>query len=216
MGIHDATPVVLEQLPAPVRKVLKYAADMLSMKEPSRILNVFKLENEARMADARPQALLLGPELLSGTDPVELVFRLGRALSLSSSGRVAAISRTGRHLRPAFLAAVTLARGGSASPEPDIDDLIKRIMATSTVHKLKIMDSAGRLLRGRRSMDISRWARALVRTGTRIGLLLSSDLLRVGRAVDADEGAAALDDLIAFALSPEHLELREELAITSV
>jgi CheY-like chemotaxis protein/tetratricopeptide (TPR) repeat protein len=216
MGIHDATPMLPDQLSAPFRKALRYASEMLGMKEPTRILNVFKLENEARMADARPQALMVGPELLSSTDPVELVFRLGRALSLTSSGRVAAIARTGRHLRPAFLAAVTLARGGSASPEPDIDDLIKRIMATSTVHKLKIMDSAGRLLRGRRSMDISRWSRALVRTGTRIGLVLSGDLLRVGRAVDHDEGAAALDDLVAFALSPEHLEMREALRIASV
>jgi hypothetical protein len=123
------------------------------------------------------------------------------------------VARTGRHLRPAFLAAVTLARGASASPEADVDDLMKRIMASSTVHKLKIMDVAGRLLRARRAMDVSRWARALVRTATRVGLLLSADLLRVGRAVDLDEGAAALDDLIAFALSPEHLELRAELGL---
>jgi hypothetical protein len=158
---------------------------------------------------------MVGPQLLASTDVIELVFRLRRALSLNSSGRVAAVSRTGRHLRPAFLAAVTLARGSNASPEGDVDDLMKRIMATSTVHKLKIMDSAGRLLRGRRSMDISRWSRALTRTGTRIGLLMSADLLRVGRAVDADEGAAALDDLVAFALSPEHLELRDELGVGS-
>jgi hypothetical protein len=43
---------------------------------------------------------------------------------------------------------------------------------------------------------------------------LSADLLRVGRAVDTEEGAAALDDLIAFALSPEHLELRAELGLS--
>jgi CheY-like chemotaxis protein len=215
MGLHDATPVTADQMPAPFKKALRYVSEMLVMKEPSKVLNVAKLENEARLADARPWALLVGPELLNATDMVELVFRLARALSLSSSGRVAAVARTGRHLRPAFLAAVTLARGSNASPEADIDDLMKRIMATSTVHKLKIMDSAGRLLRGRRSMDISKWARSLTRTGTRIGLLLSADLLRVGRAVDADEGAAALDDLIAFALSPEHLELRDELGIRS-
>jgi CheY-like chemotaxis protein/tetratricopeptide (TPR) repeat protein len=215
MGIHDATPVPSDQLPAPFRRALRYVSEMLVIKEPSRILIVAKLENEARLADARPAALLVGPELLKSTDAIELAFRLGRALSLDSSGRVAAVARTGRHLRPAFLAAVTLARGSNASPEGDVDDLMKRIMATSTVHKLKIMDSAGRLLRGRRSMDISRWSRALTRTGTRVGLLLSADLLRVGRAVDADEGAAALDDLIAFALSPEHLEVREELGVSS-
>jgi hypothetical protein len=128
---------------------------------------------------------------------------------------VTGVARTGRHLRPPFLAALTLARGASASPEGDVDDIMKQIIATSTVHKLKIMDAAGRLLRGRRSMDISRWARALTRTGTRIGLLLSGDLLRVGRAVDSDEGAAALDDLLSFALSPEHLDLRAELGIAT-
>jgi hypothetical protein len=202
-------------MPPTFRKALRYVSEMLGLKEPGKVLNVFKLENEARLADARPSVLLVGPELLNSSDMIELVFRLARALSLSSSGRVAAVARTGRHLRPAFLAAVTLARGSNASPEADIDDLMKRIMATSTVHKLKIMDSAGRLLRGRRSMDISKWARSLTRTGTRIGLLLSADLLRVGRAVDADEGAAALDDLVAFALSPEHLELREELGVSS-
>jgi hypothetical protein len=159
MGIHDATPVAADQMPAPFRRALRYVSEMLGQKEPSRVLNVFKLENEARVADARPAVLLVGPQLLAATDPIELVFRLSRALSLNSSGRVAAISRTGRHLRPAFLAAVTLARGSNASPEADVDDLMKRIMATSTVHKLKIMDSAGRLLRGRRSMDISKWAR---------------------------------------------------------
>ncbi|HXU79880.1 MAG TPA: hypothetical protein VN914_00675, partial [Polyangia bacterium] len=215
MGLHDATPVPAEQMPAPFRKALRYASEMLVQKEPSRVFNVFKLENEARLADARPAVLMVGPQLLNATDPVELVFRLSRALSLNSSGRVAAVSRTGRHLRPAFLAAVTLARGSNASPEGDVDDLMKRIMTTSTVHKLKIMDSAGRLLRGRRSMDISRWSRALTRSGTRIGLLMSADLLRVGRIVDADEGAAALDDLIAFALSPEHFELRDELGVSS-
>ena len=32
-------------------------------------------------------------------------------------------------------------------------------------------------------MDVSRWARALVRTATRIGLVMSGDLLRVGRVL---------------------------------
>jgi CheY-like chemotaxis protein len=215
MGINDATPIPADQVPAAFRRALRYVSEMLVMKEPGRVFNVAKLENEARLADARPSMLLVGPELLTSTDLVELVFRLGRALSLNSSGRVATVARTGRHLRPAFLAAVTLARGSNASPEADVDELMKRIMASSTVHKLKIMDSAGRLQRGRRSMDISRWSRALTRTGTRISLLLSADLLRVGRAVEADEGAAALDDLLAFALSPEHLELRDELGVST-
>jgi tetratricopeptide (TPR) repeat protein/CheY-like chemotaxis protein len=211
LGLNDATPVLPDQMPAPFRRVLRYVNETLGLKEPGKILAQPRLENEARIADARPPVLLVGTQLLETPDTVELAFRLGRALALGSAGRVAAVARTGRHLRPAFLAAVTLARGASASPEADVDDLMKRIINCSTVHKLKIMDTAGRLLRGRRSMDVSRWARSLVRTATRIGLLLSADLLRVGRAVDAEEGTAALDDLLAFALSPEHVELREEL-----
>ena len=105
-GCTTQPPVLPDQMPAPFKRALRYTSEMLVMKEPGKILNVFKLENEARLADARPAVLLVGPQLLSATDPIELVFRLGRALSLNSSGRVAAVARTGRHLRPAFLAAV--------------------------------------------------------------------------------------------------------------
>jgi hypothetical protein len=46
---------------------------------------------------------------------------------------------------------------------------------------------------------------------SRLSLVMCGDLLRVGRAVVDEEGQSALDDLLAFALSFEHLDLSEEI-----
>jgi hypothetical protein len=46
---------------------------------------------------------------------------------------------------------------------------------------------------------------------SRLSLVICGDLLRVGRSVAEEEGQAALDDLLAFALSLDHLDLCEEL-----
>jgi hypothetical protein len=70
-----------------------------------------------------------------------------------------------------------------------------------------------RLQRGRKAIDLSGWVRAVGRTADRTALLLSGDLVRVGNAVAAEDGTPALEDLLAFAVSPEHLDLRDELGL---
>jgi hypothetical protein len=49
-----------------------------------------------------------------------------------------------------------------------------------------------------------------------MALLVCGDMLRVGRAIAEEEGPDALDELLLFALSPEHLELRQDLGIGNV
>ena len=51
---------------------------------------------------------------------------------------------------------------------------------------------------------------------TRVSLLITGDLLRVGRAVVEEDGLAALDDLLTFALSLEYLDLRQDLGLSEV
>ena len=50
---------------------------------------------------------------------------------------------------------------------------------------------------------------------TRLALLITGDLLRVGRAVGEEEGPPALDDLLAFALSLDYLDLRQNLGLAA-
>jgi hypothetical protein len=61
------------------------------------------------------------------------------------------------------------------------------------------------------NLNLTVWGRGLARVATRLALIISGDLLRVGRAVAEEDGPTALDDLIAFALSLDYLDLRREL-----
>ena len=64
-GLIQAGAILPDQMSGPFRRVLRYVSETLGMKEPSRVLSLGKLENEARVADVRPQALLVGPQLLA-------------------------------------------------------------------------------------------------------------------------------------------------------
>jgi len=61
------------------------------------------------------------------------------------------------------------------------------------------------------NLNLSVWGRGLSRVATRLALLVCGDLLRAGRAVAEEDGPKALDDLLAFALSLDYLDLRREL-----
>ena len=61
------------------------------------------------------------------------------------------------------------------------------------------------------NLNLSVWGRGLSRVATRLALLVCGDLLRVGRAVAEEEGPAAMDDLLSFALSLDYLDLRQSL-----
>ena len=61
-------------------------------------------------------------------------------------------------------------------------------------------------------LNLSRWARALARTADRVGLIVCGDLPAARRF--AGDGGATDDDLVEFALGPEHLRLRGELGLS--
>jgi hypothetical protein len=129
---------------------------------------------------------------------------------------VAGAVRTGRHLRPYFVAALTLARGAANSPDPEVQPVLNKVLVGGATLRGLLTTTGARLLRSRREVNLSDWARALNRTAARVGLLLSGDLLRAGAAVSEDDGPEALDDLVAFAVSPEHLDLRDELGLSPI
>jgi hypothetical protein len=208
-----ARPVPPAQLPAGFRKVLRYTCQSLAVQEPPVMM--VDPGGAPRMADLRPSVLLVPPDLADSSDTVELGFRLARALASSKPGRTAGVARSGRQLRPYFVALLALARGADTVPDPEANQVLQRIVAAPAGFKLVALEVAGRLQRGRKAVDLSGWIRALARTADRTGLLISGDLVRVGQAVAQDGGAGAIDDLLAFALSPEHMELREELGLSA-
>jgi hypothetical protein len=202
-------------MPPPFRRILRYVCESLHVEEPP-VMMIGENVVPVRARDLRPCTLLVSPTLAQSSDTVEVGFHLARALASSKTGRIAGVCRNGRQLRPYFVALLALARGAASAPDAEATEVMGKISASPAGFKMVALEVGTRLQRGRRAVDLSGWTRALARTGDRLALLLSGDLVRVGQAVAEEGNAEALDDLLAFALSAEHLELREELGLSAV
>jgi hypothetical protein len=167
------------------------------------------------MAHMQPSALLCGSTLLEQPDSVDLGFRLGRALALAPTGRLAGSVRSGGQLRPYVMAALAAARGSLRFEGPAFEGARDAIAALDAPARTAIVEVSQQLARKYGSLNLTAWAKGLGRLATRLSLVICADLLRVGRAVADEEDQAALDDLLAFALSLDYFDLRQELRADS-
>lgn len=217
LGLADNDRSLTEaEQPAPFRRILSYVCELFQTPAPQAVVAVQVLGGDARMADLRPPTLLCGQALLESADEVELGFRLSRAMALGAPGRRAGSARSGGQMRPYFLAA--LAHAGATGP-------LEEHVALAAAQAIGNLDGeaqariadAGRAIRQKYdNLNLSVWGRGLARLATRLALLVSGDLLRVGRAVVEEDGPTALDDLLSFALSSDYIDLRKELGLAAL
>ncbi len=114
-------------------------------------------------------------------------------------------------MRPYFMAALALA---NATGPVQGDAALAASTAIAVLNpsvRSRILSAALAIKQNYDNLNLTLWGRGLSRAATRLALIICSDLLRVGRAVAEEEGPAALDDLIAFALSLDYLNLRCDL-----
>jgi tetratricopeptide (TPR) repeat protein len=215
IGLIDSdVPVPASRQPAAFRTVLQHACRLFQVRVPEAIICLPVLGGDARMADLRPPTLLCGERLLLSEDTVELGFRLGRAAALCAPGRLAGSARSGGQMRPYFVAALALVNAAGPVQGQVAVEASRAITALGPEARARILEAAQSIKRKYENLNLSVWGRGLGRVATRLALLVCGDLLRVGRAVAEEEGPAALDDLLEFALSLEHLDLRNELGLT--
>jgi CheY-like chemotaxis protein/tetratricopeptide (TPR) repeat protein len=210
LGLEGESPIARDLQPEPFRQVLAYLCELFDMPEPP-VLRHPALLGDARMAHLQPPVLLCGTMLLEQSDSVELGFRLSRAMALGSIGRLAASARSGGQLRPFFMAALATARGSLRFEGPTFETARNAIAALDAPTRARIADLSQRLVSKYGSINLTAWTKGLGLTAARMSLLVCGDLLRVGRAVADEGGQAALDDLLAFALSLEYLDFCAEL-----
>jgi hypothetical protein len=211
LGLKESESLVdPERQSALFRSVLESLCGLLGVPIP-RVLQHPAFTSDALVAPTRPLSLLCGQAVLESTDPIEIAFRLGRALALASTGRVAGSARSGGQLRPFFMAALATARGGLRSEDPVFEAAKARIASLEAPVRARIAESSQNLVREYGSINLSSWTKSLSRTAIRLSLVICGDLLRVGAALAEEEGQAALDDLLTFALSLDYLDLRDEI-----
>jgi tetratricopeptide (TPR) repeat protein len=205
-------PLPAARQPPAFRAALEHACRLFQVQVPQAIISLPVLGADARMADLRPRTLLCGESLLGSQDTIELGFRLGRAAALCPPGRLAGSARSGGQMRPYFIAALALVNAAGPVKGATAIEASRAITALGPEGRARILEAAQTIKRKYDNLNLSVWGRGLSRVATRMALLVCGDLLRVGRAVAEEEGPGALDDLLGFALSLDHIDLRQELA----
>jgi len=208
----------LEPLPErhktePFHRVLAYVSEALRVDVPQRIFVAEALQNDARLADTAPEALFIGTGLMECTDTVELGFRLGRAMCFSTRGRLTGASRTGRQLKPFVMAVMAYSRQVLSESDLEVLPIVQQIEKCDEMSRKRLASLGGQLVRRGEAVNLSAWSRSLSHTANRIGLILSGDLLKAAKIVQEDDDQEALDELLAFAVSPEHFDLRDRLGV---
>jgi len=214
MGLSNGSPVPASQQPALFRRVLLTLCDLLGIREPAVLRHPGQV-GDARMAHLQTPALLCGPRLIENSDSVELGFRLSRSLALATTGRLAGSVRSGGQLRPYFIAALAMTRASLRLEGPGFEGANAAIAALDAPARARIAEVSQQLVRKYGSINLTAWTKSLRRMASRLSLVMCGDLLRVGRALAEEEGQAALDDLLAFALSFEELDIGEALSVDS-
>jgi len=216
LGLVDSDlPLPADAQPAPFRDILSYVCGLFQTPVPDAVISVPVLGGDARMADLHPPALLCGQLLLASDDTVELGFRLGRAMALAAPGRRAGSARSGGQMRPYFIAALALANAAGPVKGAAAQEAATAIAALDATAQSRIFEAVQAIKQKYDNLNLSVWGRGLARVATRMSLLISGDVLRVGRAVVDEDGLAALDDLLTFALSLDYLDLRQDLGLTA-
>jgi hypothetical protein len=211
LGLNEGEALLTpDKQPSLFRSTLTSMCDLLDVAEPRVFLHP-AFAGDVHMAHTQPPSLMCGPGLLEQTDPIELGFRLSRALALAPLGRLAGSARSGGQLRPFFMAALATARGGLRSENPAFEAAKARVAALPAPERARIAEASQRLVREFGSINLTAWTKSLGRTATRLSLLVCGDLLRVGGALAEEEGQAALDELLSFAVSFDYLDFSEEV-----
>ena len=201
-------------LPAAFVRVRAYAAHMLGVSVPPVYARP-DFGHQIHVAAVSPPVLLVGDEALAAPERSELSFRLGRAMSYLRPGRTLAGSHQARFLKQILLAAFSATHhGGSEDLEQTVVDLRNAIVGLSADD----LGEVGRLLEYLRSenrtINLSRWTRAMARTADRVGFVLSGDLPAAARFARESGDSDALTDLIDFAISPSCSKLRTQMGLS--
>lgn len=196
------------------------AADVLRIPAPRLALRPDR-EGFLIAVGTEPPATVAGRGALSLTRPEEVLFLVGQHLSSwRGDAHLRVLFPATRALESLLVAALKLAQPQLPLPERAADDarMIAQHLQPVELESLRMV--VKRFLADRGQADLKLWARGLELTAARAGLLLCGDLATAVRGFDSVRldalgipASEVVRDLVAWFVSPEHLELRERIGI---
>jgi hypothetical protein len=140
------------------------------------------------------------------------VFRLARAMTFLWPGRAVGASRPGRVLKAVVMAVFREASGSQiGEDDPLAEQATESVSKLQPAARVQARAAALRLLSRGGGLNLSLWARSLSRTADRAGMLLCGD---VPAAFAGAKEVGDLDrDLVEFAFSGPHVQLRKQLGL---
>lgn len=217
-GELDTARIDDEDLPHGFLRVRQRCAALLGVPPPA-VYSRVELGAQIHVIAADPPVLVAGDDALTAKERPELVFAVVRAMTFLWPGRAVGASRPGRVLKSVVMAVfreASLGAGGAAAGAPvPIDDPLAGVASDAIAHlapaaRIQARAAALRLLSRGGGLNLSLWARALSRTADRAGLLLCGDV--PAAFAGAREVGELERDLIEFAYSAAHVQLRAQLA----
>lgn len=215
LDVDEAMQAGPDELPAEFSRIAGYVAHMLGVAIPPVYVRP-DLGHQIHIGAAAAPVLLVGDEVLRSPERTELVFRLGRAMTYVPLARAVAGSRPSRVLKQFLLAAFADAHPGAPVPDPDgaIAAVRGHLEALAGEARDELRGRVARITGQSSSLNLSAWTRALGSTADRAGLTLGGDLPAAVRFARDTTTGTAIEELIDYAVGPEHLELRAALGVS--
>ena len=199
-------------LPAAFRRLRDACARLLGVGVPA-VYSRVELGSQILVIAADPAVLIAGDDALTSPERPELVFSLVRAMTFLWPGRAVGASRQGRVLRAVVMAVFREASGtGVGKDDPLAPRAAEVVAALPGPARVNARGAALRLLSRGDGLNLSLWSRSLSRTADRAGMLLCGD---IPAAIAGAREVGELDrDLVDFAFSAAHVQLRAQLGLS--
>jgi hypothetical protein len=172
-------------------------------------------------ATTQPPATVCGAALLSGQNPLDVVFIVAKHLAYYRGEHyIRTIFQTKDELKLVLAAAMNIA--GVEINDPSVIEWSKQIRAQMQPTDLELLKSiTKRFVDAGARTDIKRWMQSVELSACRAGFMLCNDLEIAARMLQAEPPMGAVDltpkekiqELILFSVSESYFRLRETLGI---
>lgn len=215
LDVGERELVADDKLPRSFVRIREYVGHVLGVGQP-RVYVRADFEQQVHVGGLNPPVLLAGEEVLTTPERLELVFRLGRAMSYLLPGRSLGGSHSGGLLKRVVLAAFYVVHPDTAPPTCDAETqaAIMSIEGLGGPTRRRLGELVDATAARSQNLNLSAWKQSLARTANRIGLLLCGDVPSAVRFTSDTGGSEAADEVLRWVINGGYGRARSALGLT--